>query len=319
MAVGLIAMSITASACNIPVFRYALERWAPDDCQVLVIHDSPISEDQRQWIDRLTGPIGDDQSKCNVDVQTVDITQSQPDDLVAVGRKAATDNAALPLVVVRTKLSRGRWTQQIAGSLNEQLCDQLVTSPIRTELRRRLMAGDSVVWLMIPGTNETLNRESRERLERSLESLPGQLELPDGVGLPGSELYADLPLLLRFSVLEMGDDGVADPYLKKLLIGFQQEAFDEGQPLFIPVFGRGRALEVLPGEMVQEHLIENISRFLCSACSCLVKERNPGFDLMIAAQWENDLFGGIENSPPDRSREEGKNRPPVLLEIPSGR
>jgi hypothetical protein len=43
-------------------------------------------------------------------------------------------------------------------------------------------------------------------------------------------------------------------------------------------------------------LIEDISRYLSGPCSCQVKEQNPGFDLLLAVDWEARLFG--ENLPP---------------------
>ena len=36
-----------ASACNVPVFRYALERWKPDAYEVHVFHKGPLSERDR--------------------------------------------------------------------------------------------------------------------------------------------------------------------------------------------------------------------------------------------------------------------------------
>ena len=33
----------TGQACNIPVFRYALERWKPDASEVIIFHDGKIS------------------------------------------------------------------------------------------------------------------------------------------------------------------------------------------------------------------------------------------------------------------------------------
>ena len=47
-------------------------------------------------------------------------------------------------------------------------------------------------------------------------------------------------------------------------------------PLVFPIFGRGR---VLGGLEVKAKEIEEAARFLCGACSCQVKELNPGVDL----------------------------------------
>src|SRR5262249_42605094 len=53
-----------------------------------------------------------------------------------------------------------------------------------------------------------------------------------------------------------------------------------------PIFGRGRALCSLEGKALAAKDIEEAARFLCGACSCQVKELNPGVDLLIAADWD---------------------------------
>ena len=37
-------VSAAALPCNIPVFRYALERWPSDDYQLVVYHKGPLPE-----------------------------------------------------------------------------------------------------------------------------------------------------------------------------------------------------------------------------------------------------------------------------------
>ena len=44
--VALAASPAIASACSIPVFRYALERWDSDRFQVIIYHDGALSPEQ---------------------------------------------------------------------------------------------------------------------------------------------------------------------------------------------------------------------------------------------------------------------------------
>ncbi len=59
-------------------------------------------------------------------------------------------------------------------------------------------------------------------------------------------------------------------------------------PVVVPVFGRGRALEVIPAADLTGSLIEDLTLYLSGPCSCQVKERNPGFDLLMATDWERE-------------------------------
>ena len=40
-------------ACNIPVFRYALENWQPDPYKVLVVSQEVLTEPHRALVERL--------------------------------------------------------------------------------------------------------------------------------------------------------------------------------------------------------------------------------------------------------------------------
>ncbi len=105
--------------------------------------------------------------------------------------------------------------------------------------------------------------------------------------------------------------------LIKLILGF--EASEKDEPLVAPVFGRGRALEVIPAKQLNASLIEDLTMFLCGACSCQVKERNPGFDLLLSTDWNRELFGEDGETPPTVTTLQRTPLLPSLLTIPPGR
>jgi hypothetical protein len=142
--------------------------------------------------------------------------------------------------------------------------------------------------------------------------------LPEGIGLPGSELYSEVPLFLKFSLLELDRNDPSEQFLLRVFKNFQPAAFEAGEPLLVPVFGRGRALEVIPADDCNPSLIGDLTAFLCGACSCQVKEQNPGFDLLLAANWDRDLFGEDAPLPPPAKAVGEGDRQPVLLTIPPG-
>jgi hypothetical protein len=83
------------------------------------------------------------------------------------------------------------------------------------------------------------------------------------------------------------------------------------------VFGRGRAVEVFPATEISRELITDVSQFLCGACSCQVKQLNPGFDLLAATHWEKRLFDP-ESPPPVLAPREEADAEPVMVPIPTG-
>jgi hypothetical protein len=318
IAVMVVISATVAIACNVPVFRYALERWRPDLCQVIVFREEKLTaldELQMIWLEEETTAKGG--------YANAEITQSQVGSETDRGRKELWEslsrqpNVRLPYVVMRTALGTGELVTHWSGPLQDVSKAHLVDSPVRRELSRRLLAGDSVVWLMLKSDDVSKNKATRDLLSTELERLGKTLKLPDGIGLPGSELYSEVPLFLKFTILELDPKDPAEQLLVQLLSGFEKES--KSEPLLAPVFGRGRALEVISAKQLNAGLIEDLTMFLCGACSCQVKERNPGFDLLLATNWNHELFGEDGESPPPVTSLERTPTKPTPLTIPPGR
>ena len=97
--VGTLSMAIaaadTASACAIPVFRYALERWAPGVFEVAVLHRGALGEADQQCVDRLRAALSDQAKPANLRVITVDLDQ-RPDRRVQRASPCRTTRPPLP-------------------------------------------------------------------------------------------------------------------------------------------------------------------------------------------------------------------------------
>jgi hypothetical protein len=224
---------------------------------------------------------------------------------------------ALPHVVVRARVGNDRTLTVWHGALEEVGSWNVFQSPARDEIARRLLAGHSVVWLLVTSDDQSRNEQVRKTLDEDLQTVSGKIALPDGIGQPGSELYSEIPLLVKFSVLEIRSNDPQEAFLLGLFRGFRPETLASGDPLVVPVFGRGRALEVLPASKLTAGLIEDLCGFLSGACSCQVKDQNPGFDLLFAVDWNQKLFGEGFEPPPAKTI--GDRAQPQLLSIPPGR
>jgi len=315
----LLAFASTASACNIPVFRYALERWRPDSCELIVFHDAELSSQDERLVRELESTAFQNDGLANAKIIRSTIDAESSDRYRPIWETLRDEHTLkLPYVVVRTKLGRGQMINHWHGSLDDVRSTNLLQSPARKELSRRLLRGDSIVWLLLRSPDEKRTQATREMLSTAFETLHTKVILPEGIGLPGSELHSEVPLLVKFSLLEIDPEDQREEFLVKLLSGFEPEAISDGEPLLVPVFGRGRALEVIPARDLDRHLIEDVTRFLSGACSCQVKEQNPGFDLLITADWDTQLFGEDGQRPPPAKTVADRDGSPVLLNIPPG-
>ncbi len=314
----LVLGAVAAQACNIPVFRFALERWRPDVSEFFVFHRGELTRSDQEQVDQIKQRAI--AGGANATVRLIDVSSSEAGPELDLWERLKMANAAaeLPYLLVRLPHARGplnAWH----GPLLQAAQTALVDSPVRAELSKRLLNGDAIVWLMVRSGDKARDEKIRSLVLTQCKSLSSKIKLPEGIGLPGSELFSDVPLFLKFSLLEIDRSDEREQFMLKLFESFQPDSFRDGEPLLVPVFGRGRALEVIPTNDVDEELIGDLTAFLCGACSCQVKEQNPGFDLLLAANWDRELFGENAPLPPPAKKFGEGDRGPVLLTIPPGR
>lgn len=276
-----------AWACTIPVFRYALERWESDRFLVIVYHDGQLTEQQESEVKELTQRSSASGGPLNIEVIRCDVKAASPPQVLDVQPPA---DRPLPWLEVRSRVAVTRtvvhWQGPLAAAVGQS---GLFDSPARREIVRRLLAGDSCVFLLV-APEDQLERRAKE-VQALLDSVAADLALPQGIGQPGSELYAPIPLGIRFSVLPVP---LADPQEQTFfqLLAASAKDWRADTANLIPVFGRCRALDVFSYAEDDQPLLEDLGNFLCGACSCRVKQANPGFDLLVSVNWNQRLFNG---------------------------
>lgn len=316
-AVLLIAHS--ASACSVPVFRYALERWPADLFEVDVFYRGTLTPEERALVSRLEDQSHVNGGTVNWEVIHCNLDEELADDLQAVGDSLG--EVALPHVVLRCPGGRRRSAVVWSGPLSE-VEPSLWTSPARAELIERLARGDSVVWLVFRGSDEVASQQVVERLREQLPRLAAEIPLPAGVGSPGSELITTLPLEVQFSVLEVDGMSSDEAEFRNLVTRGVLDDVADNEALVVPVFGRGRAMTVLKAESVDDDAMAECSGFLCGACSCQVKQTNPGFDLLLAVNWDERLWGEshieLPAATPRPESDAANHSEPTYVAIPAG-
>lgn len=269
---GLLPVQI-ASACTVPVFRYALDRWEADPFRLVVPKAWATDRERVKLLVPLRG------------------------------------NAAANVVVEESEdpaLDRAKWlfprdeAVLTEGSLDEAMLAAALDSPTRRELVRRILQGDSVVWVVATkagGEGEAERVASRLRFLEQVAALPAQN--PDD---PDSQLGPGPQLRLKFSVLPLPLDDPAERLFAAMLAGPVHADFvKDGMPFAAPVFGRGRVLGAWPLAELDDLMIEDTSLFLTGRCSCRVKNENPGWDLLLKVDWENALAEADAAEAPEES------------------
>ena len=306
-----------ALACNVPVFRYALERWPADPYELVVLHEGKLSAEEVAAVDMLRKTDLRSDTPANFNVRTIEISASNDRLLEDIWKKREGDSG--PLLVTLYPRNAQEVPDRIVSvhPLSSQIVQRSVDSPMRQQLSKRLLSGDSAVWVFVPCGDKDQDEAALERLKLEVKKNQQSLELPPQDELEEDDLFQPenpIELRLGFSIITVDRKDPKETFFLEMLMGSEPDLESLEEPMAFPVIGRGRVLYALVGKGIFRDTIAMASRFVVGPCSCQVKEQNPGFDLLLAVDWDEKL-GGAAISEPVETPSKG----PILIDIPSGK
>lgn len=264
---ALMALLQGMDACTVPVFRYALDHWVPDSFTLEVSPASANAEHVAHFARNLGTASG-----LNVEVSRL------PDDTLGAARLLRPPMGGNPPTVI--------WS----GVPDAQTLGTLMDSPVRQELVKRLLAGDSTVFVVVESADKRANEAALAVLEKRIRYLEQVIRLPlIDPNDPSSKLGPGPALALKYSVLRINASLASEAPLLAMLAGPRSELEKSTEPWIAVVFGRGRVLGAWRAADFQDDEIEEVCLFLAGACSCQVKRQNPGWDLLLRCDWEEKL------------------------------
>ncbi|MCA9041259.1 MAG: hypothetical protein KDA65_12975 [Planctomycetaceae bacterium] len=302
-------VSVTAFACSVPVFRYAIEQWSADAYEVLVFHREPLDETSL----KLLQPYQQDPAErtsvaANVHVRLVDLNQelSEADQLIWSKQTEENENRSLPRLVVRYPTSSSGFKGHPAyfdawsADWSPENYEKLLDSPARREIARRLIKGETAVWVLLRSGDKEKDDSAREALHAGLQEANETLELPE---IEEQDIQDGLvnidPALLKvnFTSYELDKNNKEEAAFISMLLGSEddlQSYSEAGDPMVFPVFGRGRVLYSLIGQGISKEMLLQSCTELIGPCTCQVKEENPGTDIVMNVDWDNLIESTID-------------------------
>jgi hypothetical protein len=324
VAAVVLTVASTAAACDTPVYRYALYNWQPTPYHIYYFYQGAIAkadQETNRRIEELGGlsqadegrdpaddfqpapPISDRHvepgNRANITLRKVDVDKKdQIDRVPEVVRKAweGEGRKAVPTYVVFTA-----WRMSIhIGPLDRAAVDQMADSPVRKKIAGLLDEGNSGVFLCMSGKTPP-EKEAIEKTVRQViaDAEAGKLsdeepaEVPEvnkKTAPPAAGDPADAPkkpTKIKLAMVPLDRADAAEKWLVRSLATVEQDVPEvAGQAMVFMVFGRGRALPPCIGKgITAENLARDVA-LLTGPCSCMVKEQNPGVDLLFTWDWE---------------------------------
>ncbi|NQZ56537.1 MAG: hypothetical protein HRT88_03575 [Lentisphaeraceae bacterium] len=289
---SLFLSNILLPACEIPVFRYALERWPADSYTLLINtpHDRDLSSSEEQLIEHLRAKLKGEGGQANLLL------------------KVQTGSSSFASMELRYPKASGILRSAWQGLLSEENLIQLVDSPARKTLEKYILSGESITWIVIESGNKSDDDKFVKALTEKLNSATKGLKLSDGIiqmddadKIDAISLKKELdnlirstvPLKISFKVLRISRDNPQEEIFRKMLLGQSPHLTDISEPVAIPVFGRGRCIEGVPASKLSLDALKELTSYLCAGCSCTVKAENPGVDLVMNVPWADHISESV--------------------------
>ena len=296
----LTATCTIATACQVPVFRYALERWESDKYQLYLV--TPKALDQEQT--KLVSTFNNELEHTNLELNILDTSRLTDDQLWKLPTiDTSVKEAQLALYYPRSSAFK---EPILTLPLTGGNLSKLIKSPARRDIINHIINGSSCVWLVLHAGQAEQAKQVQTRLDGYLKKIEKTISIPDGI--IGTEerhkitdntdledvLRSEIPLKISFSTQIIDRQSSAEKtFIATLLKSSPDTLTQNGEILIIPVFGRGRQLPPMPASRLEYAPILNGCQYLCGACSCQVKDQNPGSDLLIHENWPSHLTAGL--------------------------
>ena len=313
MAALVLFSSASAWACSTPVYRYAMYNWAPSPHFVFYLHrGGPSEEDEK--VNQLIGELAEaEPAPAYVLLTSVDVSDEKQLDRLPGPVKDAwhshEEEVGLPMHLVFSP----RGVELFAGRLDAATVRAMAHSPARTRFGELLDEGHAIVLLFVPGSDKAENaRAEKEAKELIARVDAGKVPIESDFGIPGAEgpyaqtpgtepegdNQADQPGRFKVALLKIQRSDPAEGWLIRSLMALEPDLPElADEPMLFAGYGRGRALEPYVGKGITADNLEDVVMFLGSACSCLVKEQNPGVDLLVRWDWDATADRMAANDP----------------------
>ena len=317
-------LAFWAVACDTPVYRYAMYRWQPAPYEVYFFHREAADGEDKKVQAAIEAIQRDKKAPANVVYLPVDLNEDK--DLVGVPpdvKQAWLAKADRPVPSYMFVSPMG--AELYTGRLDSEGLAALIDSPARQKFSKLLEKGNAGVFVLIDGKDSTATDAAEQVLgELILDVEKGKVNLYQGpadafgdvpdVG-PGAEKDAeekksedsadkktDEPKH-EVGLLRISRNDPREAWLVRMLMGVEPDLHEfVDQPMVFAIYGRGRALPPYIGKGISRDNMLECLYFVTGACSCTVKEQNPGIDLLVRYDWETasanmaEKFGSEEGN-----------------------
>jgi len=257
-------------ACQVPVFRYALENWEPNRLTVAILYSGEQLAETKELLELIEQAANTADEKVNLRLHPIDVAADHPAGSAEANYWEMWKDKQLPHMFVY--FSNNLPTPQLAwsGLLNEENANRLLQSPKRKEVVERLLGGQTAVWVLLESGNQAADKRAEKVLREELAKKSDEIELPSLMDLATEEKFDEslgVDLRVEFSLLTIDSDDEREVFFREMLFNTELDLKDFAhEPIAVPIYGRGRTYFALVGTGINPDNIADNSNFICGAC-----------------------------------------------------
>jgi len=257
-------------ACDTPVFRYALEKWLPEEYKAIVFFNG-LSGVEKEAVRLLKENVNVTLSEINVselhsgfdsalyeykgEKKTYRKSPAQKE-AEKIEREARCEfdrhlqeyekhgkDQRLPVLLLFSQIE-GRYLYQ--GGVENKEVESIVDSPARADAAKRILSGESAVFFLLLTGDEQKDGRCRNALSDALKKAEKSvvLSIPEN----NTKLKYATPLKLKFSIIEVDQNDPAEHFFVNCLLQLHEKKHAAGVCLdgacYVPNVG-GLSKEVL--------------------------------------------------------------------------
>ncbi|MEE8451094.1 MAG: hypothetical protein V3R99_04235 [Thermoguttaceae bacterium] len=303
------ALPTPAVSCDTPVCRYAMYNWPRSPFYVVYFHQGEISEEDaaaNKLLEEMgeVGPAG-----ANLAFKAIDVTDEEQ--LKQIPEFFNEARKELVKGTDPTHMIFPPWyTDPMVERLDEAAVKNLADSPMRQQIGELFNEGNSSILMILTGPDEEANAKA-EKVAAEVVKAAATGEVPmaedadeyyeeptseeDAAADDEADTEADqeeeeeAEPRLKVAVLKVARTDPAEQWLVRTLLSVESDLRDsefEKDAMVFAIYGRGRAMPPYVGKgITTDNLIECVA-FLAGPCSCMVKDQNPGVDLLTTWDWD---------------------------------
>lgn len=258
---ALLAAATPTYPCDIPVFRYAQERWPLTPYE---LYCNPESTELTQAIQQH-----------NANLQPAPAPPEPAD--------------APPGLHLIRPYANGNRELIWSGDPSTTSLQSILNSPARTRILEYLADDFVAVWIFLdPET--TQDDAGFQLLENNLRAMESTLQWHrEYLDLLKKNRLLAPPPDIRFAAVRISRSDPNEQVLIRQLLTSEWDLAEAKGAIAFPVYGRGRVLYALVGPGISGRNIAEACAFLVGPCACTIKDDNPGVDLLLDFDWDDHI------------------------------